>query len=239
MQHHLIFADGSSLGNPGRSGWGTIVVKNAKKVAEFGGHKSLSTNNEMELTALISGLEEVSQLDGDITIYTDSSYVINGASKWIHGWEKNGWVTSTKSPVQHAELWKSLKRLLDERKGKGTINYVHVPGHSGVAGNERADTIANHHAAGDEIELFEGELSDYAIDILNIDIDPGRHEQRIYDKARAKMKAYSYVSRVDGVVMTHATWAECEARVKGKRGALFQKVFSKEEEHALVAKWKK
>ena len=112
-----------------------------------------------------------------------------------------------------------------------------MPGHSGIAGNERCDVIATSYAKEDEPGLFDGVIGDYAIDILNISIDEQALEKRKAGKERAKIKAYSYVSSVDGKVMVHKTWAECEARVKGKK-ARFQKVASKVEEEALVAKWK-
>jgi ribonuclease HI len=235
---HLIFADGSSLGNPGPSGWGAVIVVDGHRVIELGGGKKHSTNNEMELTALIEAFDAIENEEGNVTIYTDSSYVINGATKWLQGWIKNDWITSTKTPVLHEQLWKQLDGLLDERKKLGKVEFVHVPGHSGVLGNERADTIANKFSAGDEADLYEGPLSEYAIDILNIDIDPDLHESRVHSKARAKMKAYAYVSKVDGKTMVHQTWAECERRVKGKRGALFQKVVSQDEQDALIKKWR-
>lgn len=235
--NHLIFADGSSLGNPGPSGWGAVIVLNEERVIEIGGYKKHSTNNEMEITALVQALDTIEQEIGDVTIYTDSSFVINGATKWIVGWMAKDWITSTKTPVMHIPLWQKLYTLMQERKKIGQLRFVHVPGHSGILGNERADTIANQFSAGANPEIFEGQLADYAIDILDISIDEKIHESRVHDKARAKMKAYAYVSRVDGVVMVHKTWAECEKRVKGKRGALFQKVVSPDEQDALVKKW--
>jgi ribonuclease HI len=236
---HLLFADGSSLGNPGPSGWGAIVVIGGHTVRELGGAKKHSTNNEMELTAIARGLSEIASESGDVDIFTDSSYVVNGITKWVHGWEKNGWVTSGKTHVANRALWERIVALTRARQRFGSVRWNHVPGHSGVVGNERCDTIANAFAAGEAIELYDGPLAGYAADILRIDIDPRVHEERIREKTRSRIKAYSYVSSVGGKVMVHPTWAECEARVKGKPGALFKKVASKEEEATLVSKWKK
>lgn len=234
----LLFADGSSLGNPGASGWGAIVVIGKHAVREFGGGKKRSTNNEMELTALYEGLRELEHESGDLDIYTDSSYAVSGVTKWVHGWEKNGWVTKARTDVANRELWERIITLAREREKFGAVRWHHVPGHSGVVGNERCDEIATAYAAGEDIELYDGPLDEYAADILDIDIDPRIHEARVRDKSRSRIKAYSYVSKVDGKVMTHQTWNECENRVKGKTGALFRKVASKDEEERLIKEWK-
>jgi ribonuclease HI len=147
-------------------------------------------------------------------------------------------MTMAKTEVENRDLWEALLPLLEERKKFGHITWQRVPGHSGIIGNERADEIATSYAKQDEPGLYEGELGDYAIDILNISIDEVALAKRAQGKARAKIKAYSYVSMIDGKVLVHATWAECERRVKGKRGAKFQKVASAEEERILVARWK-
>lgn len=237
-ESHLLFADGSSLGNPGASGWGAVLVIDKRAVRELGGRKKRSTNNEMELTAILEGLRELEHESGDLDIYTDSSYVVSGVTKWVHGWEKSGWVTKTKTDVANRELWERIIALARKREKTGVVRWHHVPGHSGVFGNERCDEIATAYAAGEEIELYDGPLEQYAADILEIDIDPRLHEARIREKTRARTKAYAYVSKVDGKVLTHQTWGECEKRVKGKAGALFRKVASKEEEERLVREWR-
>ena len=233
---HLLFADGSSLGNPGPGGWGSVVVLNRKHVVELGGHERHTTNNRMELTGLIEGLRRLENESGDLTIFTDSKYAHMGSTSWAEGWKRRNWQTMQKKDVENRDLWEVLLKFLEDRKKFGHIIWKHVPGHSGIAGNERCDVIATSYAKEDEPGLFDGEISDYAIDILNISIDEEALEKRKAGKERAKIKAYSYVSNVDGKVMVHKTWAECEARVKGKK-AQFQKVASKEEETALVVKW--
>lgn len=234
---YLLFADGSSLGNPGPGGWGTVLVLPSKRVMELGAGVTHTTNNRMELTALIEGLKRIRHESGDLIIFTDSRYVENGATKWIHGWKNNGWVTGAKSPVENRELWEMLHDLLLDRKKFGTITWQHVPGHSGVAGNERYDEIATGYARGDEPGLFEGELGDYAVDILNISIDEDAEKKRSETKSRSRQKAYSYLSLVDGVAKRHLVWADCEARVRGKSGAKYKKALSQEDERHILALW--
>ncbi len=240
---HLLFTDGSSLGNPGAGGWGTVLVLLGERVMELGGGEKRTTNNRMELTALIKGLRRIENESGDLKIFTDSKYVHLGATEWADGWRRRDWKTMAKADVENRDLWEDALVLLQDRKKFGHISWQRVPGHSGVVGNERCDAIATGFAfaiqSNKEIpELFEGDLGDYAVDILNINIDEEALEKRKSGKARAKIKAYSYVSNVDGKVAVHNTWAECEARVKGKK-AQFQKVASKEEEIELVKKWSK
>ncbi len=234
---HLLFTDGSSLGNPGPGGWATILVLLGDRVMEMGGRETHTTNNRMELMALAKGLERIADESGDLTIYTDSKYVHKGATEWSVGWKKRGWVTMAKTPVENRELWEETLSLLDDRKKWGKMFWKHVPGHSGVAGNERCDEIATTFAKEGIPELFEGDLGDYAIDILNITIDEVKSAERSVARAHGRAKAYSYLSFVGGVAMRHATWAECEARVKGKPGVKFKKAVSKEDEEAILNSW--
>jgi ribonuclease HI len=236
---HLIFTDGSSLGNPGPGGWGTILVLDRERVIEMGGRESHTTNNRMELTALIEGLLRINDESGDIHIYTDSSYVMNGATKWSHGWRARDWKTTTKTDVENRDLWEQLFSLLENRKKFGHVGWNLIRGHVGIDGNERCDAIATGFAGGDEVELFEGDLGDYAVDILHIAVDDEKLLARKNAKSRSRAKAYSYVSCVNGKVLRHATWAECESRVKGKAAAKFKKVFSLDEERALMLFWSK
>jgi len=236
---HMIFTDGSSLGNPGPGGWGAVVVLRQASVIELGGAKKHTTNNEMEMTALIEALDAIRGEYGNITIFADSQYVINGATKWASGWEKRGWMTLAKEPVANMELWKQLLELLEERKTFGMITWKHVRGHVGISGNERADEIATSYAKDGEHGLYEGPLADYAIDILNIHIDEEKHDARVERKSRSNAKAYSYLSMVGGEIEVHQTWAECERRVTGRSGVRFKKALSKEEESEIIREWKK
>ncbi|MEY2664663.1 MAG: hypothetical protein RIT04_471 [Candidatus Parcubacteria bacterium] len=244
----VIFTDGSSRGNPGPGGWGSvIVVSDQDRVIEIGGGEKPTTNNRMEIMAAIGGIRKVSELFGTIpngsaiTICTDSSYLINGITKWVKGWQAKGWKTSQKEDVSNRDLWEALVEAVDSVKPV-SITWTYVGGHIGIAGNERCDVIATGFADTTAPELYDGSLSGYSIkDILNIAIDSSAVRERSAEKSeknsRSKAKAYSYVSSVDGKVMVHQSWAECESRVKGTRGARFKKALSAGEERVLVAEF--
>lgn len=136
-----IYTDGSSLGNPGPGGWGTVVVENNKIVKELGSCDKDTTNNRMELQAAIEALKYIIREEvEDVTIHADSAYVLNGITSWVFGWEKNGWRTSKKEPVLNQDLWKEFIGLVRDFKGK--INWQKVKGHSGHVFNDKADEIA-------------------------------------------------------------------------------------------------
>jgi ribonuclease HI len=131
-----IYTDGACSGNPGPGGWGAILTTGAHR-KELSGGEPDTTNNRMELMAAISGLEALKQRCA-VAIYTDSVYVKDGISKWIHGWKRNGWRTADKKPVKNAELWQRLEaaRLAHE------VSWHWVKGHAGHPENERADELA-------------------------------------------------------------------------------------------------
>jgi ribonuclease HI len=240
---HLLFTDGSALGNPGEGGWGSVLVLSGntegkeRRVIEMGGYEKYTTNNRMELFALIKGLERLENESGDLTVFTDSKYVHMGATSWADGWIKRGWKTLAKTDVENRDLWEMALPLLGDRKKFGKTSWTHVPGHSGIAGNERCDAIATGYAKGDEVGLFEGELGDYAIDILNIAVDAEKSEARSLARAHSRAKAYSYLSLVGGKAMRHLTWAECEKRVKGKSGVRYKKTLSPSDESEILRTW--
>lgn len=132
-----IYADGACRGNPGRGGWGALLIDNGKETELWGGEFN-TTNNRMELTAVIQSLEALDQ-PSNLRIYTDSKYVQQGISAWIHNWKRNGWRTADKKPVKNAELWQELDILTQQHK----IEWVWVKGHAGNPGNERVDELAN------------------------------------------------------------------------------------------------
>ena len=136
MKKVKIYTDGACSGNPGPGGWGAQLIYN-DSVKEISGYEANTTNNRMELIAVISSLEYI-QIKEDIEIYTDSVYVMDGITKWIKNWKKNKWLTSTKKPVKNEDLWKKLDALCKAKK----INWSWVKGHSGNKGNERADYLA-------------------------------------------------------------------------------------------------
>jgi ribonuclease HI len=132
----VIYTDGACSGNPGPGGWGAILTMgNHRK--ELQGGEANTTNNRMELMAAISGLEALKQRC-TVAIFTDSVYVKDGISKWIHGWKRNGWRTADKKPVKNAELWQRLEaaRLAHD------VSWHWVKGHAGHPENERADELA-------------------------------------------------------------------------------------------------
>ena len=132
-----IFTDGACKGNPGPGGWGTILrYKNKEK--EIKGFSKETTNNIMELKAVIEALKNLKK-PCEIIITTDSKYVKNGITDWIHNWKKNGWKTASKKSVKNKELW----ILLDEECRKHKVTWEWIKGHSGHELNERADLLAN------------------------------------------------------------------------------------------------
>ena len=137
-----IFTDGSSLGNPGRGGWGAVVTMGDKVIAELGGHEKDTTNNRMELSGAINALKYVvkKHKTDEVVIHTDSAYVLGGVTTWIHNWEKNNWRTANKKAVLNKELWQELIALT--RAFKGNLSWQKVKGHSGHIHNDRADEIA-------------------------------------------------------------------------------------------------
>lgn len=142
MKRIEIFTDGACSGNPGAGGWGVILrYKDLEK--ELSGGEAETTNNRMELRAVIEGLKALKE-PCNITLYTDSRYVMDGIEKWIYSWKKNGWKTANKkSAVKNVELWQEL----DELRNKHEIRFVWVKGHAGHLENERCDELARLAAA--------------------------------------------------------------------------------------------
>ena len=131
-----IFTDGACKGNPGPGGWGAILRSNGKE-RELSGGESPSTNNRMELMAAIEALRALKR-PCHVQLWTDSNYVRDGITKWIHGWRRNGWKTADKKPVKNAELWQALLDATADHR----IDWHWVKGHAGHPENERADALA-------------------------------------------------------------------------------------------------
>ena len=132
-----IYTDGACKGNPGVGGWGAIIMRDGKNIELFGGENE-TTNNRMELMAVIMALKKVPS-NLELTIYTDSTYVQKGISEWIKNWKVNNWRSSNKKPVKNKDLWVDL----DEAVGSRKIYWEWVKGHAGNEGNEKADELAN------------------------------------------------------------------------------------------------
>ncbi len=131
-----IYTDGACSGNPGPGGWGAVLVCGDKE-KELSGGEADTTNNRMELLAAIEALNALTS-HCRVDLYTDSQYVKNGITQWIHGWQKNGWKNSQKKPVKNADLWQSLLKAQEAHE----VAWHWVKGHAGHEGNERADTLA-------------------------------------------------------------------------------------------------
>ncbi len=141
MPDLFAYTDGACSGNPGPGGWGVLMIARdggaVVKERELQGGEKLTTNNRMELMAAISALEALSK-PVEITIVTDSAYVKNGVTEWIHGWKRNGWRTAGKDPVKNVELWQRL----DAAQARHKVVWRWIKGHAGHAENERADALA-------------------------------------------------------------------------------------------------
>jgi ribonuclease HI len=132
-----IATDGACKGNPGPGGWG-VIIRAGTRERELSGGEALTTNNRMELTAAIEGLNALKR-PCHVTLSTDSRYVMDGLTKWIKGWQKNGWKTAAKQPVKNADLWQALIAAAKPHR----IEWLWVKGHAGHPDNERADKLAS------------------------------------------------------------------------------------------------
>jgi ribonuclease HI len=132
-----IYTDGACKGNPGPGGWGAWLRAGVHEKELWGGER-LTTNNRMELTAVIEALGALRK-PSRVAVYTDSAYVKNGITQWIHGWKQRGWRTADKQPVKNIELWQRLDTLAQQHR----VSWHWVKGHAGDPGNERADLLAN------------------------------------------------------------------------------------------------
>ena len=132
-----IYTDGACKGNPGRGGWGAWLSCDGNEKELFGG-QLLTTNNRMELTAVIESLASLKRTCS-VLVYTDSDYVRKGITEWIHNWKLRGWLTADRKPVKNADLWQRLDAL----RALHHVEWRWVKGHSGDPGNERADALAN------------------------------------------------------------------------------------------------
>ncbi len=139
MNQVEIYTDGACKGNPGPGGWG-VLLRSGDTVKELHGGEPSTTNNRMELMAVIRALEALRRPCA-VTLYLDSQYVLKGITEWLPGWKAKGWKTASKQPVKNVELWQRLDDLL--QKGGHVVDWRWVRGHTGDAGNERADALAN------------------------------------------------------------------------------------------------
>ena len=158
-----VYTDGSSIGNPGPGGWGALLLSRHSAL-ELGGREEDTTNNRMELLALIKAFEklgEIGIMDYEITIHADSKYVLEGLTKWLPGWKARGWKKADKKPVLNQDLWQRLDDLKRFIEADNKLFFEHVEAHKGHEYNERVDDIARGFAEGKTIELFDGAFAEY------------------------------------------------------------------------------
>ena len=163
MNKMEIYTDGSSLGNPGKGGWGAILI-GKNNVVEIGEAVDDATNNQMELLAIYKALELLSERDVnnyEITLYSDSAYCVNGLNEWVINWQKNEWKKSDKKDVLNKDLWQDILRVREFAEVDNKLFFEHIKAHNGHIYNERVDDIARESAEGKEVELFEGKKEDY------------------------------------------------------------------------------
>ena len=137
MKQVIIYTDGACRGNPGPGGWGALIKYDSEEKTIFGGQAN-TTNNQMELSAAIEGLAILKE-PCNVELFTDSKYVMDGITQWIKNWKKNNWRTAAKKDVKNKELWQKLDKLIAQHQ----VQWHWVKGHSGDAGNEAADLLAN------------------------------------------------------------------------------------------------
>jgi len=229
----IIFTDGACSGNPGPGGWAAILVSPLGKVRELGGAEAHTTNNKMELTAALEALVSLSKVKklstNEIKLYTDSKYVIQGITSWVHGWRKNGWKTADGKDVSNRDLWEALYQVIQE--SRFLVDWLYVPGHEGYAGNERCDEIAVAFSKGTPVDLYVGDRASYKVDVNHLP------KPQMVDRATVKKGPPIYLSYVNGILHRDLSWQACESRVKGMLGAKYRKVTSPEQEEEVLKDW--
>ncbi|MBI4061227.1 MAG: ribonuclease HI [Elusimicrobia bacterium] len=229
-----IFTDGACSGNPGPGGWAVVIAFPDGRVLELGGGSASTTNNRMELGGVIAGLDAVKDRPGVVLVHSDSTYVIEGMTKWILGWKRRGWTTAAGEPVKNEDLWRALEAAVAAR-GRGGVEWRWVRGHDGHEANERCDAIAVAFAKREPVELYDGPLLNYPYGSLSAS-DAKALPARARGRKAADTRPAWYLSYLDGKLERHATWAQCEARVKG-RPAKFKKVRSEDEAASVRKSW--
>lgn len=230
----LLYTDGACSGNPGPGGWGYVLFNaSTQQITEGGGGDAQTTNNRMEMSAIVEGLLTARQQKiKQILILTDSTYVIRGFTQWRFGWKKRNWMTSEGQPVTNQDLWMGLEKAAADLK----IEWRYVRGHQGTPGNERVDEIAVAYSHQDSIRLYQGrDPKDYLFDIFDIPEGEPLPEMKSHSKTESRQSFY--LSLVNGILTRHTDWASCERTVKGKSQAKFKKVSSEQEAQDMMKKW--
>lgn len=243
----VIYSDGACSGNPGPGGWAFVAALEDVSVYEKSGYDPQTTNNRMELGSALEGLkwltrtlnsydEEDLQNNYDFIFYSDSVYFLRGLTDWVHGWKKRGWKNSKNEEVTNQDLWEALDREYFFLKKKITLNLRFVKGHAGHYGNERCDELA--------VLASQGRPSSNQIPAENYNkkifiLPPVVPIPDVKFTKPTNTESTYYLSMVNGVVVKHKTWSECEKSVKGVSGAKFKKVNSEAEEVEVLKSWGK
>ncbi len=251
LDRAILFCDGACKGNPGPGGWGVVAwLPDDELVRELAGREERTTNNVMELRAALEALRLARAScppTRSIVVLTDSAYVVQGATGWIHGWRRNAWKKADGQPVANRELWEAIAQEVGALGAR--LAWRHLPGHAGVPGNERVDALASGAAAGDFERAYRGPLTGYEVPLFDGLDEVFAREAKIAPSGRKSAGAAKsnkpapdgskvfYLSYLDGKLERHATWPACEARVKGRAGAKFKKISSAAEEAATLKGW--
>ncbi|MEK6773313.1 MAG: ribonuclease HI [Bdellovibrionota bacterium] len=228
------FTDGACSGNPGPGGWGSVIISTNGNVTEIGGRDPSTTNNRMEMMAVIKVLEAVKKSKEKIQFFTDSLYVLRGITQWSWGWQKKSWKTAEGQEVLNKDLWIEMLALVQEY-GRKNIDWHYCRGHQGIPGNERCDEIAVAFSKGMPVNFYRGPLNQYSIDILKFPVIEPWPEMKSHNEK--KPPAFSYLSLIGNIVTRHPDWGSCERRVKGKSGAKFKKTKSSDDEKEILKSW--
>ncbi len=221
----LIFGDGACSGNPGPGGWGSIIETSSGFIQELGGAETQTTNNRMELSAVIQALSQADRLlkkypEKSIEIFTDSQYVINGIQKWIIGWKSRDWKTLEGQDVSNRDLFEELDAIQAKLKMQLQVKWTHVSGHAGILGNERCDQIAVQFSKGEQPELFSGDKKDYSLDL---------HD-------RTPFTAF-YLVLYNGDFLRFKTWPVCQKFTQGKGSIRYKKIGNEIQFRETVKNW--
>jgi ribonuclease HI len=215
----VIYTDGACQGNPGPGGWAAVLDRRGR-FEEIGGWERHTTNNRMEMLAAIEGLRRARPGEA-VRVVTDSRYLHDGISRWIHAWKRRGWKKADGGEVLNRDLWEQLD---DSCRRAGTpVAWEHVRGHSGHALNERCDAIATAFSRGERPELRSGD---------------GSWIQGLGPDSLAEGLRYPlYLSLVEGELRVHLDWEDCEHWVKGAKGARYKKVKARHELAGILVAW--
>jgi ribonuclease HI len=234
----FVYTDGACSGNPGPGGWAAVLVRGPERL-EIGGREAATTNNRMEMRAAIEGLR-FARPGERAHVVTDSKYLHDGISQWIHGWKRRAWKKADGTPVLNRELWEELDRLV--RSPGLRVSWEHVRGHAGHVMNERCDEIATAFARGEAPELqrsgesWQPAPATRMVPAAEVPAPVGPSEP--WTGLLPEPALYpAYLSYVGGRLEVHSTWAECERRVHEVSGARHKRVRTKREYRQALAEW--